>query len=208
VQALDRQLQDRDAFLTEIRDRLLHAQELMKRQYDRVHRPLEFAVGDWVWMRLHLRLAASLTGGAARKLARKFYGPYKILERIGSLAYRLDLPPRARIHNVFHVVFLKKFEGTPPDAVVPLPPLHHGRVVPLPDRVLKARLNRGNWELLVRWQGHPPADSTWERLDEFKEAHPDFQLEDELFAGEGGSVMDAFYGWKFERRNKRAPVQE
>jgi hypothetical protein len=180
----------------------------MKGQYDRGHRPLEFAVGDWVWLRLHRRLAASLTSGAAGKLAPRFYGSYKILKRIGSLAYRLDLPPQARIHNVFYVVFLKKFEGAPPDVVVPLPPLHHGRVVPLPDRVIKARLNRGNWELLVSWQGHPPTNSTWERMDEFKVAHPDFQLEDELFAEEGGSVMDAFYGRKFGCGTKRAPVQE
>jgi hypothetical protein len=75
VQALDRQLHDKNAFLAEIRDRLLHGQELMKGQYDWGHRPLEFAVGDWVWLHLHRRLAASLTGGAAGKLAPRFYGP-------------------------------------------------------------------------------------------------------------------------------------
>jgi hypothetical protein len=45
-------------------------------------------------------------------------------------------------------------------------------------------------------------------MDEFKAAHPDFQLEDELFAAEGGSVINAFYGRKFGRDTKRAPVQE
>jgi hypothetical protein len=65
VQALDRQLLDRDTFLADICDRLLHAQELMKRQYDEKHRPAEFAVGDWVWLRLHQRMAAAMAQGAS-----------------------------------------------------------------------------------------------------------------------------------------------
>jgi hypothetical protein len=45
---VDRQLQERDLFLSEIRDRLLHAQQLMKRNFDGQHRDIEFQVGDWV----------------------------------------------------------------------------------------------------------------------------------------------------------------
>jgi hypothetical protein len=40
--------------------------------------------------------------------------------------------------------------------------------------------------------GRFAADVTWERIDEFKEAHPEFHLEDELFSGEGESLVDAF----------------
>jgi hypothetical protein len=58
----------------------------------------------------------------------------------------------------------------------------------------------------VRWVDRPPADSTWEPLETFKEAHPDFQLEDELFAMKGGNVVDAFIGRKFSRRKKQAPA--
>jgi hypothetical protein len=75
VQAFDRQLLDWDAFLVEIRDHLLHAQELIKTKHDSSHRFAEFTVGDWMWLRLHQRLAAVITDMAAGKLAPRFYGP-------------------------------------------------------------------------------------------------------------------------------------
>jgi len=115
------------------------------------------------------------------------------------VAYRLQLPARAKIHDVFHVVFLKKHQGPAPAAPVPLPPVVHGRVVPTPAAVKRARLNRGVWELSVHWVGRDASDSTWEKLEDFKEAYPEFQLEDELFQKEGGSVADAFVGITYRR---------
>jgi len=132
VMALDKQLAERDVFLAQIRERHLHAQDHMKQHYDAAHRDIAFAPGDWAWLRLHHRTAAGITDSSAAKLAPRFYGPYQVLERVGPVAYRLQLPARAKIHNVFHVVFLKWFTGDAPAAVVPLPPIVHGRVVPAP----------------------------------------------------------------------------
>jgi len=202
VTALDKQLKERDVFLQEIRDRLLAAQVTMKQYYDKGHRDVAMQVGDWAWLRLHHRSAAGITDKSSGKLAPKYYGPYLVLERIGDVAYRLQLPPRSKIHNVFHIVFLKKHQGDPPPAIVPLPPVIHGRVVPTPASVKRARLNRGVWELCVRWVGRDASDSTWEKLDEFRETYPEFQLEDELFREEGGNVVDAFVGIQYRRRNK------
>jgi hypothetical protein len=203
VPAVDRQLIDRDVFIADIKDRLLHAQELMKTQYNSHHRHVEFAVGDWVWLRLHQRLATSMPERSRGKLSPRFYGPFRVVDRVGPVAYRLALPPGSRLHAVFHVVFLKKFEGAPPTEIPQLPPMQHGRVLPTPLKVLRARLNRGHWEVLVQWMGCLPADATWELVEEFSAAHPAFQLEDELFQNEGGSVVDSFVGRTYFRRRRR-----
>jgi len=202
VAAVDRQLQDRDEFLREIRERLLLAQDIMKAQHNKNRRAVEFTVGEWVWLRLHHRAASSITSGHPSKLSQWFYGPFQVLERIGSVAYHLQLQANAKIHDVFHVGMLKKFEGTPPSAVPALPPLVHGRVLPTPETVLRACLNRGVWQLLVHWVGRPAADATWELLEDFVKTYLQWQLEDELFLGEEGSVVDAFVGIKYRRRKK------
>jgi hypothetical protein len=175
----------------------------MKDQHDKTHRVVEFVVGDWVLLRLHHRAAATITDRAHAKLAPKFYGPFKILERIGTVAYRLQLPAKARIHDVFHVVFLKKFEGPPPAATPHLPPINHGRALPVPARVLHARPTATSWELLVSWECLASADASWEPLEDFKERYLKFKLEDELFSQAGGSVTDSMFGKQFRRRTKK-----
>jgi hypothetical protein len=136
VVAVDRQLRDRDIFLAESKDRLLQAQTMMKATYDKHLRDMEFVVGDWVWLRLNHRSATTIREGRYSKLGPKYFGPYQILERIGSISYRLRLLARARIHDVFHIAFLKKYEGTPPNVVQPLPPIVRGRAVEQPKKVV------------------------------------------------------------------------
>lgn len=96
-------------------------------------------MGEWAWLRLHQRLAVAITNKSNTKLAPRFYGPFQMVERIGPVAYRLRLPPKARIHDVFHVVFLKKHQGPVPEHIVALPPVVHGRAVPTPEKVVHAK---------------------------------------------------------------------
>jgi hypothetical protein len=165
----------------------------MKAAHDKCHRDLEFVISDWAWLCLNQRAAVSVRDGPLSKLAPKYFGPYQVTERLGPVAYRLRLPPRTRIHDVFHVAFLKRFDGTAPTAIVPLPPIVCGRVVPVPLEVVRAKPTANSWELLVKWQGRTAAEASWEQLDAFKEAYPDFQLEDKLFRQEGGNVMDSYF---------------
>ena len=182
-------IRTRDEMLAEVRQRLLQAQQLAKHYYDDHHREAEFAVGDWVWLRLLHRSTQSLDPRAKCKLGPRYAGPFPILERIGKVAYRLQLPARARIHDVFHVGLLKPFRGEPPAAPPALPPLADGRILPEPAKVLQAQLRRGVWFVLVQWAGLPEEEATWEQREDFRQHYPDFQLEDELFAQAGRDVM-------------------
>jgi transposase InsO family protein len=185
VAAVDKQLRDRDTFIANIKERLLQAQSIMKTYHDQSHRQVEFQVGNWVWLRLNHRTASAIRPAGQNKLSPKYYGPYEVMEKIGAVAYRLQLPPKAQIHNVFHVVFLKKFEGTPPTEPTPLPPIVRGRAVAQPDRVVRARSAGSSWEIPVQWKGKSMAEATWEPLQQFKEDYPNVKLEDELFRQEG-----------------------
>jgi len=187
--AVEKAMKERDEFLAEVRDRLEQAQQHYKAVYDRRHCLLQFVPGQWVWLRLLHRPVASLQVKGHGKLGPKFFGPFKVLERIGEVAYRLALPAGARIHDVFHVGLLKQFYGEPPSQTPSLPLIQHGQVVVEPDNVLRSRLARGKRELLVRWKGAPAAETSWVELDDFREQFPDFQLEDELLLQGGRDVM-------------------
>jgi hypothetical protein len=142
-----------------------------------------------MWLRLLHRPIASLDVRERGKLGPKFYGPYKVLERVGEVSNRLQLPAGAQIHDVFHVGLLKPFHGDPPAVPAALPPLRHGRACLKPAAVLKCRLARGQQEVLVQWQGKPPVETSWMLLDDFRHAYLGFQLADELLAQVGRDVM-------------------
>jgi hypothetical protein len=76
IVTVDTLLQDLDAFLADVRERLLQAQAYTKRYYDAHHRDLEFHVDDWVLLRLLHRPAQSLVPGARGKLSPRYAGPF------------------------------------------------------------------------------------------------------------------------------------
>jgi hypothetical protein len=110
----------------EVRERLEQAQQQYKHFYDRKHREVTFTVVQWVWLHLIYRPIASLDVKGRTKLGLKFYGSFLILEKIGDVAYRLQLLTGAKLHDVFHVGLLKPFKGDPSTETLVLPPVHHG----------------------------------------------------------------------------------
>jgi hypothetical protein len=185
VPAVAKTMEERAEFLADIRYRLEQAQAYQKRFYDRAHRDVTYQVGDWALLRLRQRAASSLPQAVSGKLKSRFFGPYRVVELINEVAVRLELPSRARIHNVFHVGLLKKYQGPPPAAPPPLPLLHHGAISPEPERAVRYRLARGVHQVLIQWMGSSAASATWEDVASFRAKYPQFQLEDEL-ALDGG----------------------
>jgi hypothetical protein len=75
----------------------------MKRQADKGRSERQFQVGDQVYLKLQPYVQSSLAPRSNQKLAFKFFGPYPVVRRIGSVAYKLKLPDDSSIHPVFHV---------------------------------------------------------------------------------------------------------
>lgn len=79
------------------------AQNRMKVMADKKCSNLQFQVGEQVLLKLQPYTQTSIASRPYPKLSFKYFGPYKVLERIRDVAYRLELLPDSRIHSVFHV---------------------------------------------------------------------------------------------------------
>lgn len=75
-----------------LKHNLVEAQSRMKQQADKHHSEREFEVGDWVFLRLQPYKQVSVQVRSSKKLSPSFYGPYKVLDHVGPMAYHLDLP--------------------------------------------------------------------------------------------------------------------
>ena len=69
--------------------------------------PIIFTEGELVFLRVP-ETSKSLKIGPVPKLSPRFCGPFKILKRVGEVAYKLELPPTSKVHLVFHVSCLRK----------------------------------------------------------------------------------------------------
>ena len=117
---MDITLQTRDEVLRQLRVNLTSSQNRMRQVYDRKHTDREFVVGDLVYLRRLPHRQTSVTRATNEKLAHHFQGPYCVLERVGKVAYRLELLPSAQVHPVFHVSRLRKYVSLADSSACPL----------------------------------------------------------------------------------------
>jgi len=160
-------LQERKGITELLQQQLLRMQQRMKSQADKYRSERTFAVGDQVWLKLQPYVQTSVARRASHKLAFKYFGPYEVESRVGSVAYKLKLPSTSTIHPVFHVSLLKRVTGPASIHVSPLPPGDVPMQVPeaVLDRRLHTKKNRAVTQLLIKWQGWLPKLATWEDED-------------------------------------------
>ena len=161
-----------------IKKRMKTAQSRQKTYADRRRRPLEFAIGDKVFLKIS-PMRGVIRVGKRNKLDPRFIGPFEILERIGPLAYRLALPPEMeRIHNVFHVSQLRKYIPDP-SHVLSYSPLqlqedlsYTVEPVQVLDRKEKVLRNKTIPLVKVLWRSQEIEETTWEPEEEMRSTYP------------------------------------
>ncbi|GKV43022.1 hypothetical protein SLEP1_g50364 [Rubroshorea leprosula] len=160
-----------------IKERLRAAQSRQKSYADKKRRDLEFEVGD------HVFLKVSPTRGVPRfgirgKLSSSYIGPYPILERIGEVAYRLELLGNlASVHDVFHMSLLRKYVPDPshiinPESIQLREDLtydeHSIRILDFKERIMRRRTIRF---VKVLWDNHSVEEVTWELESKMRQEH-------------------------------------
>ncbi|GJZ13744.1 2-(3-amino-3-carboxypropyl)histidine synthase subunit 2-like protein [Tanacetum coccineum] len=122
-------------------------------------------------------------------LIRRYKGPFPVIERVGKVSYRVQLPSKLKIHQVFHVSFLKPYHGEEEDPKRGVSKRAPTAVVTLYDREVEKSLSdqtirrRGvpsYKEYLIKWRDLPDSESSWEAedllwqfTDEIKRYHED-----------------------------------
>eukprot|EP00253_Pinus_taeda_P013043 PITA_13043 len=171
-------LKEMEDMVKRVRANLKAAQDMHKSFADKKRRFKEYQVGDHVFVRIQARRSTLQWSGCA-KLAPRYFGPFQILARVGSVAYQLTLPSHIRIHNVFHVSVLKKYVYDPKHVIkwqdVRVEP--EGEVLVEPQSILDQRevrlRKRVITQIKVLWQHYGPEEATWEDEELMRKAYPD-----------------------------------
>jgi hypothetical protein len=145
--------------LVEAKRALDAAQSRQKDQHDRGRTEQELVVGQQVLLNAK-NLRFKNTKG--RKLMPQWVGPFEISERIGTLAYRLKLPPSLPVHDVFHTSLLRPFHTDGRYQPPPLPVTVDGQLEYEVEEVIAHRGQGRMRKYLVKWVGYGAEHNSWE----------------------------------------------
>jgi len=183
-------LADRSLNSELIKQHLLRAKQRMKKNADLHRSEHKFEIHDWVYLKLQPYVQSSLADRSHHKLAFRFFGPYRVVAKVGSVAYRLELPPSSQVHPVFHVSQLKKAVGAH-HTITALPP-SDSAMWSVPEAILQRRLLRQGtssiMQGLIKWSHLPESLATWEQLEDLRQQFPRARIWVHPGAQEPGSV--------------------
>ncbi|GKA95095.1 ty3-gypsy retrotransposon protein, partial [Tanacetum coccineum] len=139
VAVVDDILIERDRLLRQLRQNLLAAKSRIEEKANLKHQDVEFNVEDQVLVKLERYRQLTLAKRLSNKLAKRYYRPYKVFERVGKVAYCLAVPVDSKIHPVFHISILKPFLGNGSEGVSRLPEETEGRPIKQPIAICGSR---------------------------------------------------------------------
>ena len=164
------------------KDHLHEAQEYYSRQANKHRREKEFQISDMVLLSSKHILRDNLSGRPKSKFQPKYVGPYKVLNKVGSVAYRLKIPASSRFHNVFHLSQLKRYvsplESEFLQSPARPPPIYIDSSEEFEVEHIIAHRHRGRkrtLQFLIRWKGYPDSENTWEPEDNLSNCPQKFQ---------------------------------
>jgi hypothetical protein len=161
--------------LHEARGAIAEAQERQAYYANQHRREETFEEGEMVLLSTANITAAVDARRPSHKLNPRFIGPYRIAKVVSPTAYKLELPPTMKIHPVFHVSLLRKYQPNPEEfgercQVPPPPVVINDQQEYEVERILDKRTRRRRTEYLVKWAGYELYDATWEPLDSLDNA--------------------------------------
>ncbi|KAJ0828513.1 putative nucleotidyltransferase, Ribonuclease H [Helianthus annuus] len=190
--SIDMSLSSHQEVIEALKTSLEVARGRMVKQANKHRLEKEFDIGDWVYLKLQPYRQQTVSSRSNNKLSRRFFGPYKIIDRIGKVAYKLELPPSSKIHPVFHVSLLKQSYGNIASNKGNIEAFNDQTVSFLPEAVLNKRLGTENQEqLLIQWENRPLEEATWEDKSVIQQQFPFFlDVEDNIGLEEEGDDTD------------------
>jgi hypothetical protein len=149
------------------------AQDAYTSQANKKRKPApELKIGSKVW----LRTTNIRTNRPSKKFDYRKLGPFKVIEKINPVCYRILLPDTMRIHNVFHTSLLEEVSQNDLSnrhQAPPLPIVVDGHEEYEVEAILSHRRHRGRIQYLVQWKGYGPEANTWEPRENLETASHD-----------------------------------
>jgi hypothetical protein len=152
----------------QIQANILAAQSHQKSYTDKRRSPLEFEMGDNVYLRVS-PMKGVCRFGIKGKLAPRYIGPYSIIDKYGPTSYQVELPAMlSGVHNVFHLSQLKRCLKPPTDVVIEdIIPLesdltYKAYPIKILDQQDQVTRNKTSWFYKIQWNDHSKDEATWE----------------------------------------------
>ena len=207
---VSRWVESRQDILNSVYKHLAKTMSQQKVQADKHRRYIVYNVGQYVWLSTdHVHEPASRSSS----LKHKYAGPYKIIEKINDNAYRLELPPNSKVHNVFNISRLRRFYPRLIDIVdddgnkLPPPPdiIDDNEEFEV-EKILDKRKVRNNTQYLVKWASYDHSWISWEPVNNLINAKDAIQDYERWKAGKEAvgkvdDILKDFYGTTKEITN-------